>query len=219
MLLEHDGQASPHSIITNLMQSAIDHDMAITLVPPVELPPKRLEAIVDRDVGDMDEMLANDDLFLVDYPNIWRNTRRNVFKPRDDEHEDEDPSAVFQTIDDRRGDRAMFSAINIEAQLPVMDADELKQVRFWEEENLMNENDTSLYFFNPGTMDDQLAEFYKNGSWQVLRTWINDKGLQYIKLKKSPAGFLGSTRLVEYTEDRPYMRVQRPPRRELGGGK
>jgi hypothetical protein len=212
MLLEHDGQASPHSVITGLMRAAVEEDMAITLVPPVELPPKRLETIIERDVGDMTEMLEDDRLFLIDYPNIWRNTRRNVFKPRDDDHEEEGPSAVFQTIDDRRGDRPMFSAINIEAQLPVMDTDELKQVRFWEEENLMSENDTSLYFFNPGTMPSELAEFYKNGSWQVLRTWINDKGLQYIKLKKSPAGFLGSTRLVEYTEEKPYMRVQRPPR-------
>jgi len=216
MLIEHDGQASPHSILTNLMRAAVDEGMAITLVPPVELPPKRLEAIIDRDVGDMDEMLANDQLFLIDYPNIWRNTRRNVFKPR--EHEGEGAASVFRTIDERRGDQPLFSAINVEAQIPVMDNDELKQVRFWEEENLMRAKDTSMYFFNPGTMTDELAEFYKNGAWQVLRTWINDKGLQYLKLKKSPAGFLGSTRLVEYTEDKPFMRVQRPPRANPGDG-
>jgi len=216
MLIEHDGQASPHSILTNLMREAVDKDMAIVLVPPVELPPKRLEAIMDRDVGDMDEMLADDRLFLIDYPNIWRNTRRNVFKPR--EHEDEDPASVYQTIDERRGDRPLFSAINVEAQIPVMSETELKRVRFWQEENLMRDQDTSLYFFNPGTMNDELAEFYKNGAWQVLRTWINDKGLQYLKLKKSPAGFLGSTRLVEYRDEQPYMRVQRPPRAGAGKG-
>jgi hypothetical protein len=133
-----------------------------------------------------------------------------VFKPR--VHDGESADEVFQTIDERRGDQVLFTAINVEAQMPAMSTNELKRVRFWEEENLMLEDDTSLYFFNPGTMDDELAEFYKNGSWQVLRTWINDKGLQYLKLKKSPAGFLGSTRLVEYTEEKPYMRIQRPPR-------
>ena len=215
MLLEHDGQASPHSILTSLMRAAVDNDMAIALAPPVELPPKRLEAIIDRDVGDMDEMLQNDELFLIDYPNIWRNTRRNVFKPR--EHDDEGAEAVLEIIDERRGDSPMFSAMNVEAMVPVMDENELKRMRFWEEENLMEEQDTSLYFFNPGTLPDELAEFYKNSAWQVLRTWINDKGLQYIKLKKSPAGFLGSTRLVEYTDEKPYMRVQRPPRADEEG--
>ena len=210
MLIEHDGQASPHSIVTNAMRAASERGMAITFVPPVELPPKRVEAIIDRDVGDMTEMMENDEMFLIDYPNIWENTRKNVFKPR--EYDGQDPSALFDTIDDRRGDREMFSAINVEAQIPVMGRDEMRQVRFWEEENLHQPGDTTIYFFNPQTMSDELAAFYKNGAWQVIRTWINDKGLQYLKLRKSPAGYLGSTRLVEYTEGKPYMRLQKPPR-------
>jgi hypothetical protein len=192
------------------MRSAMERDMAITFVPPVELPPKRVENIINRDVGNMTELLNDDRMFLIDYPNIWENTRKNVFKPR--EYEDQGPSELFRTIDERRGDRPMFSAINVEAQIPVMGVDEMRQVRFWEEENLHQQDDTTIYFFNPKTMPSELAEFYKNGAWQVLRTWINDKGLQYLKLRKSPAGYLGSTRLVEYTEDKPFMRVQKPPR-------
>ncbi|MEZ3114405.1 RAD55 family ATPase [Halobaculum sp. MBLA0147] len=210
MLIEHDGQASPHSIITNGMRAAAEQDMAILFVPPVELPPKRVEAIIDRDVGNMTEMLNDDRMFLIDYPNIWENTRKNVFKPR--EYEDQGASELFRTIDDRRGDQPMFSAINVEAQIPVMGTDEMRQVRFWEEENLHQADDTTVYFFNPETMPDELAAFYKNGAWQVVRTWLNDKGLQYLKLKKSPAGYLGSTRLVEYTEGKPFMRLQNPPR-------
>ncbi|MUV89630.1 AAA family ATPase [Halapricum sp. CBA1109] len=34
-LLKHDGQASPHSILTTLLASAIDDGMAVTIVPPV----------------------------------------------------------------------------------------------------------------------------------------------------------------------------------------
>lgn len=210
MLLEHDGAASPYSIITNAMRAATERDMAITFVPPVELPAKRVKDIIERDVGNITELLNNHKMFLIDYPNIWENTRRNVFKPR--EYADQEPAELFRTIDERRGDQPMFSAINVEAQIPVMGLDEMRQVRFWEEENLHQGDDTTIYFFNPGTMPSELAQFYKNGAWQVLRTWINDKGLQYLKLKKSPAGYLGATRLVEYTEGKPYMRVQHPPR-------
>ncbi|PSP95507.1 hypothetical protein BRC91_02330 [Halobacteriales archaeon QS_4_62_28] len=209
MLLEHDGQASPHSILTNLMVEAIERDMAIAIVPPVELPPKLLKEIIDDRVGDMYEMMANDRFFLIDFANIWQNTRRNVFKPV--EHQSDDPETVFGTIDDRRGDRPILTIINVEAQLPMLDDDKLRQMRFWEEENLFDARDTSLYFFNEESMTDELAAFYQNSAWQSLKTWLSDNGLQYIKLEKAPNGYLGSTRLVEYTDEEPYMQVQNPP--------
>ncbi|MFB6087087.1 MAG: hypothetical protein ABEJ85_01085, partial [Haloarculaceae archaeon] len=208
-LLEHDGQASPHSMLTNTLSEAVAAGKAVTLVPPVELPPKRLETIVSERIGPMDELMDEDRLFLVDFANIWENTRRNVFKPQ--EHEDDHPAAAFRTIDERRGDRPMFSVLNVEAQLPMLTDDELRQLRFWQEENFYLPQDTTIYFFNPETLADRLAAFYRNGAWQILRTWIDESGLQYVKVNKSPAGYLGSTRLVEYLDDEPYMQIQRPP--------
>ena len=209
LLVEHDGQASPHSILTNLMVRAREEGYAIAMVPPVELPPKRLRTIIDERIGDMEELMANDEFFLIDFANIWENTKRNVFKPQ--EHDTDNPASVFRTIDDRRGDQSMLTILNIEAQLPVLTDDELRQIRFWEEENLFMPGDTSIYMFNPATLSDELAAFYENGAWQILDTWVNDKGLQYLELKKSPSGYMGSTRLVEYIEEEPYMRVQQPP--------
>jgi len=209
LLLEHDGQASPHSILTNLMVQARHQGMPMTIIPPVELPPKRLRTIIDARIGDMDELLANDELFMLDFANVWKNTRRNVFKPQ--ERDTDNPAEVFRTIDDRRGDRPMLSILNVEAQLPVLTDDELRRIRFWQEENLYLHGDTSVYMFNPATLDDQLAAFYENGAWQTLETWVTEKGLQYLELKKSPSGFMGSTRLVEYIEEEPYMRIQQPP--------
>jgi hypothetical protein len=146
LLLEHDGQASPHSVLTNLMVRAREEGYAIAMIPPVELPPKRLRTIIDERIGDMDELMANDEFFLIDFANIWENTKRNVFKPQ--EHDTDNPAAVFRTIDDRRGNQPMLSVLNIESQLPVLTDDELRQVRFWEEENLFIPGDTSVYLFN-----------------------------------------------------------------------
>jgi hypothetical protein len=157
----------------------------------------------------MDELLADDRLFLLDFANVWENTRRNVFKPT--AHDEEGTKETFRTADERRGDRAMLSILNVEAQLPVLGDDQLRRVRFWEEEQFYRGSDTSVYFFNPETMDDRVAAFYRNAAWQVLRTWLADNGLQYLKLEKSPSGFLGSSRLVEYVDEPPFMHVQRPP--------
>ncbi|MFC5368052.1 RAD55 family ATPase [Salinirubrum litoreum] len=208
MLLEHDGQATPHSILTNLLAEAMDRGMSAILVPPVELPPKRFEEIVGRRIGSMDELLADDRLFLIDFPNVWENTRRNVYKPTE---YDDSLRDVLSEIDERRGDRAVLSLINVEAQLPSRSPDELRQSRFWEEENFFGKRDTSLYFFNPTALGERLTAFYRNGAWQVVKTWVTEHGLQYVKLRKAPDGYLGATRLVEYIDDEPYMRVQRPP--------
>jgi hypothetical protein len=40
---------------------------------------------------------------------------------------------------------------------------------------------------------------------------MDEDGLQYVNLEKSPCGFVGTTSLLEYVEDPPYIRVQRPP--------
>jgi circadian clock protein KaiC len=207
MLFEHDGQASSHSVLTNVLSEAVADGKAVTFVPPVELPPRRLEEIISNRVGDMDELMNEDRFFLVDFANIWENTRRNVFKPQ--EHDDH-PTTVFRTIDDRRGDREMFSALNVEAQLPALTNDEIRQLRFWQEENFYLPGDTSIYFFNPATLSDELAAFYRNGAWQILRTWIEETGLQYLTVEKSPAGYLGP--LASWsTWTRSPTSIQRPP--------
>lgn len=210
-LLQHDGQAGIHQIISETVLQALRQDMCVMLVPPVEFPPKRFKGIFNRNVAgaDMDELMKDDRLFLVDFPNIWQNTKRNVFKPVE---KDKGVQEVYQTVKDRSGNDPLFSLINIEAMTPGMSNDELRKARFWEEENFFGEKDTSLYLFNPETVQDRISEFYKNGAWQVLDTWINDRGLQYIKLKKSPVGYLGSTRIVEYLKKEPYVRVQQPPK-------
>ena len=210
-LLQHDGQAGIYQIVSEAVLQAFRGDMAVVLVPPVEFPPKRFRRIFDRrkDGEGMDELMKQDRLFLVDFPNIWQNTKRNVFKPFE---KNEDIRDVYRTIKDRSGDRPLFSLINIEAMTPGMSEDEIRKARFWEEENFFGERDTSLYLFNPNTVEDTISEFYKNGAWQMLDTWVNERGLQYVELKKSPVGYLGSTRNVEYLDEEPYLRVQHPPK-------
>jgi hypothetical protein len=153
----------------------------------------------------MDSLLEDDRLFMIDFPNIWENTRRNVFKPSENERTVQE---IYKTVEERTGDTPVFSLMSVEAMLPTMSNDELRRARFWEEENFFGDKDTSLYIFNPKTIDEGVAEFYKNGAWQVIRTWINERGLQYVKLKKSPTGYLGATKNVEYLDEEPHIRVQ-----------
>lgn len=203
MLIEHDGRTDPMVFVRSMLRTAFENEMAIVLVPPVNIPPR---VLAEEQIGQMHELMDDDRVFLIDFPNIWENTRRNVFKPA--EHNGDHPADVFRTIDERRGETPLFSAINIEAQLPVLDRTDQQRVLFWVEENLHSEDDTSVYFGNPGVMEDQLAEFYRNAAAQVVTTWRNRRSLQYIRVEKAPDGLMGASRLVEYLDEEPFVRVQ-----------
>jgi KaiC/GvpD/RAD55 family RecA-like ATPase len=172
-----------HRFLEVTKMRGVDHD---TRVYEVDIEPTGLRAYprMRTHPGEFvpDDYMAtgieglDDRLFLLDFATVWENTRRNVFEPT--AHDEEDTVETFRTADERRGDRSMLSLLNVEAQLPVLGTDQLRRVRFWEEENFYREGDTSVYFFNPDTMTDRVGAFYRNAAWQVIRTWLSEKRIQ-----------------------------------------
>ena len=65
-----------------------------------------------------------------------------------------------------------------------------------------------LDIHNPKLMPSKLAAFHLDAGTQVLKTWLNDAALQYVTVKKSPTGQVGSTGVVKYTDAPPYFRIQ-----------
>jgi hypothetical protein len=214
-LLEHDGLADPHSLLTSLVTVALDRDMSVVLVPPVELPPDRLATVLPDHAGPLEELLATDRLFLIDFADAHGSARRNVFAPGVD---GADPVETFETVSERRGERDLLGLVNVEAQLPALDADELRRLRSREDRHLFRSDDTAVYFLNPETLPDRVAAFHRNAAWQVLRMWVAETGLQYVKLRKAPDGYVGTTSLVEYAREPPHLRVQRPPMADEAAG-
>ncbi len=207
-LVEHDGDASVHAIIMSAFKTAIENDAAITFVPSVNMSPERLANMFDDFVGDVERLLDDDRLFVIDTVSVRDDSAHNVFTLQDNDRSIEE---VLETIDERRGDRAMLSIINTETMVQSLNEKTARRVRYWSEANLLGQDDITVNVHNPKTMDEKLAEFYHNSAWQVCRTWLERSGLQYVKVDKSPNGVLGSTRLVEYIDDSPYMKVLRAP--------
>jgi len=213
-LFQYDGEATPHTFLVNILSAAAEADMALLFVPSLELPPKTLRDIFDSRIGEMRDLLDEDRLFLIDMVNVWENSHPNVFKPSGPEGSFED---IYNAVDERRDGTALFSLINVESQIPSYSPEEIRRARFWEEENFYREDDTAIYFYNPNSIPDKLDAFYTNGASQVISTWMSDRGLQYITVNKSPSGFMGMTRAVEYVDQEPFIRIQRPPGGVDGG--
>lgn len=229
-LLEHDGRAQVDPLIVRMIVTAIENGDAIVLFPSANMDPNRLEKMLPPHIGSVDELIERDQLFVLDFIGTWQPEHDHVFSFGQETGVAKKIAynltslrhrrikRATQRINDVRGDRTAFSVLHTESLLQHLDPNEIRQLYYWAKENLLQPDDRVLFVQNPSVMDETLAEFYAYDAEQILRTWLHDEGLQYIKLEKAPSGHLGSTRLVEHTEAPPYVAVQRlNARRETTG--
>jgi hypothetical protein len=104
-----------------------------------------------------------------------------------------------------------FHVVNADAVVHALGPAEARRVRYFEEAQLLGPDGLLLHVTNPETVDDGMDAFYRSAADQILDVWLEDDGLQYVSLRKSPCGFVGTTSLVEYVDEPPYLRVQHPP--------
>jgi hypothetical protein len=208
VLLEHDGYANLRALFGAVVHAALDRDAALFLVPTIRMRPSGFEAfLTDREERTAD-LLESDRLFVLDQIGGWDQTDRNVFAARESP---EGVQSVLDVLADRSEDRPRLSMINADSMVNSLGPEAARTVRYWQEARMLRETDPMIHVHNPTVTAEGVSGFFTNAAEQVIRTWLSDDGLQYVTLEKSPCGFIGTTSLVEYTTDPPYLRVQHPP--------
>ena len=207
VLLEHDGRANLSALYSTLLSHAFETDHAVTLVPSIELRQSHVETLLEGHGLELQSLLDGDDLAVVDLIGVWEADHDNVYRPG------RTADAVKETLSriDDQTERTRFSMFSADAVVQTLGPPEAREVRYFEEANLVGADDTLLHIVDPSMHEGPVGAFYRNTAEQVLDLWMRDDGLQYLTLRKSPCGFVGSTSLVEYVDDPPYLRVQRPP--------
>jgi KaiC/GvpD/RAD55 family RecA-like ATPase len=207
VLLSHDGRANLMALYALLLKRALDSEFDLLLNPSIELRQGRVEQLLANDDQSLDAILEEDRLSVIDTVGGWDHTRQNV-------HEApkavDDIKQLLADIDDR-SDRPLFGVIDADAIVHALGEEGARELRNFHEAHILGQEDSLLYTTNPSVVGDRIGAFYADAAEQVIRTWIADNGLQYISLTKSPCGFVGSTSLVEYIQEPPYLRVQHPP--------
>lgn len=223
-LLEHDGRANVNTIVTNIIIESVRQGQTIVLLPPSSLDPGQLDTMIAERVGSIGELLDDDRMFVLDLSGSWDVYDYNVFTIREYERTLRQMfgglntlvswkmKQIFKKINQRRAGAPALSVVYTEAMLQEFSPNEVRQLHQWAKKNLFVPNDTVLFVQNPGVMEETLSEFFVLDAQQMLKSWMHDNGLQYIKLEKSPKGHLGSSRLVEHVSYPPYVRVQRSTR-------
>ncbi|MFB6304160.1 MAG: RAD55 family ATPase [Haloferacaceae archaeon] len=205
--LQHDGRANLLALFTAVIDDAIASDHAVTIVPTIGLRQERVESILAECGHGLRDLLAGDRLRVVDLIGAWDQGLDNVVGPCETAA---DFTTLLADLADRT-DRPSFSIINADAVAHTLGPEGAREVRYFQESRLLDPADSLLYVLNPTVTADRIAQFHKDVSEQVLDVSIRDNGLQYVTLRKSPCGFVGSTSLVEYVDEPPYIRVQGPP--------
>ncbi|QIO24168.1 ATPase domain-containing protein [Haloarcula sp. JP-L23] len=206
VLLEHDSRANLEAFFFAVLNQALAENMGIVVVPRVDTPPEAIDTLLGREPIRRDtlELLQTDQLFVLDALGAWKD-RHNVFNLQ---REDDGIRDLLETIRDRATTDGLLLLLNTEAKVHTLGEEESRRTRYWLQSQMLEASDLLVDIHNPNLMAADLAEFYTDAATQVLETWLDDTGLQYVQLKKAPSGEIGGLRLVEYIQDDPYIRVK-----------
>ncbi|MFB6112065.1 MAG: ATPase domain-containing protein [Halobacteriaceae archaeon] len=208
-LLQHDGRVNLSALFSTLLASLHEAGFALTLVPTLQLRPARLAGMLEGYGIDLEQLLLDGDLYVIDFTGAWdAASGRNVYEAGNDLST---LKGVFREVEQMTGGPRATVA-NADAMAHALGEDDARELRYYQEGQLLDTDDLLIHVQNPDVVPDQMASFFEDTADQVLRTWLKADGLQYLSLRKSPCGFVGTTSLVEYLTEPPYLRVQEPPR-------
>jgi KaiC/GvpD/RAD55 family RecA-like ATPase len=208
-VLQHDGRANVKPLMAAIVTQILDIEgSAVVFVPEASSRPEKVHRLFAGQIDDVQTALEENRLFVVDMINPQDTDYDNIFGVDPDQGGIE---YLLQLIDERRGDRPLVTLMNTEAPARTLGEEQVAALHEWQEANLITEENLTIYQHNPDTMTDGLHEFLANNAEQVLEVWVHKNGLQYVTLEKSPTGYLGSTLLVDYYDEEPFIRVQTPP--------
>ena len=207
VLLRHDGRANLAALFGAALDRALTDGETVTLLPTIDLREERVVGLLDDRGHDVGRLLDEGRLRVVDVVGGWDESATGVYTPRETTGGLVD---LLRDLDDETEARTV-TVVNGDAVAHRFGEDGARRLRYAQEADLLGPEDSLLYVGNPAVVSDQTAAFRHDVAEQVVETRIHDDGLQYVTLRKSPCGFVGTTSLVEYVDEPPYVRVQHPP--------
>jgi KaiC/GvpD/RAD55 family RecA-like ATPase len=205
VLLRHDGRATLSALFGTLMNHALSAGDDLTLVPTNGLRESRVRALLEGHDWALERLMREGRLSVVDLVGVWDDSLPAVHDPGESAA---DLAELLASLND--DDARTATLCGADTIVHAYGLGGAREVRYGQSRRL-DPDDTLVHVSNPETIADRAAAFYRDAAEQVVETWVADDGLQYVTLRKSPCGFVGSTSLVEYVADPPYVRVQDPP--------
>jgi KaiC/GvpD/RAD55 family RecA-like ATPase len=208
VLLQHDGIANLTSILGSFLLKAVEEGYTLVLLSTNHLSPERMDSVLSETDSSVDSLIKKGRLFVLDVAGYWgRYSGKESVKDMTDDASDAESfiSGAGST------DSHTFTVSETGATVHRLGSDSARELHHSQEVDT-GPDDVMITVHNPSETSSSISGFFSNAAEQILDTRILDDGLQYVTLKKSPCGFVGSTSLVEFRREEPYFRVQGPPR-------
>ncbi|QLH79443.1 hypothetical protein HZS55_20030 [Halosimplex rubrum] len=202
-LLSHDGTTSYYTINAQMLATAVETGMALSVAIPAEVSLSQLDRYwtdTDWSVGDL---LDADRLFVLELVASDGYDHRNVL--RYDESADRGWEQLMEVSYDRSGDRPLFAFIDTEPLLEQIAPERAREVRYRAAASHTDDDDVVVYAVNPAIQNQSLVEFFADTSSQTIRIEREEDGIEWLTLRKSPTGSPGTSKVVAYDEEPPYV--------------
>ncbi|MFB6203721.1 MAG: RAD55 family ATPase [Candidatus Nanohaloarchaea archaeon] len=204
LVLESRGQANMKAFYSIIVQRAVENGYQLVISPTREMDRDNLNRMLNPTDYTVEDLFEEERLEVVDMVGLWSKAE-GVYHPGG---EVEALKKAYSAAE--RSERPVQLMLNVSAAAHRLGPSNARSLAY-HESGMVEEEDRLIYLMNPRVIPDELADTYIDMSDQVLTTWLADDGIQWIKLKKSPCGYVGKTALVEYMDERPYLSVEAPP--------
>ncbi|WP_459190956.1 RAD55 family ATPase [Halosimplex sp. J119] len=202
-LLSHDGTTGYYTINTRMLAAAVEEGMALTVALPTEVSLSQLDRYWTGTDWSVDRLLDADRLFVLELVACDGFDHRNVLCY--DESDDRDWERLMELSYERSGDRPLFAFVDTEPLLERVSPQRAREVRYRAAARYSDDEDVVVYTVNPSIQDQSLVEFFVDTSAQTLRIDRADDGIEWLTLRKSPTGSPGTSAVVAYEEEPPYV--------------
>lgn len=203
-VLKHDGRANLDQLLFAIMSKAVAEELSIVMMPRVNTPPRRVAELFQRSGVSVEELKSEDRMFVLDAVGAWENGS-NIFNLQ---NEDAGLTYLLEEIKNRHTGEGLFMLFNSESQVHHAGEEATREFRYWLEANLLDETHTLVDVHNPQVMGGDIADFFEDAASQVIDTWREGSGLQYLQLQKGESGTVGDVRLMDHTTEAPYVHLE-----------
>lgn len=213
LYLTYDGYSNPVPLAAVSLAEAIEAGHVAVTVPGPGIGYEAYDRVSKLLLGKpVEELLDARDLYIVDL--LSTRDRSMKFTATDGDYDTVQTlsgrsSSLYETL--RRlfdvHDRPVYLLLDLEPMFHRHGEQEIRELHYWLESVLRDTPGAAVYLDNLRLIPEALTAFFYNSADHTLRLWRGERGSEYVALEAGHSGDVGGTRLVEYAETDPYVRL------------
>lgn len=211
-VFEHDGESEHWPVTSSLCANVLDSGAAVVCITSPGVLTGQVNDLLEPRIGSVQELMADDSLYLVDPVSSSYDPTTAAGLPRDNvvlQAEEGSLQESIRSLVTELAGRPVLAVLELTPVLHLVDPDQARQLFYWANANVLALDGLSLVIpVDRAVGGKNLAAFLASSAEQVVKTWRGTEGLQYLSIRKSPSGSPARSRVVEPLDESPFVRLR-----------